>query len=355
MSLLAPDDSGRVFRGLSLWEAFVTVYFLGALLLVLLLPIRILRGLCCCLDELLFGSSAEAQKEWPRRRAFLRKVLPALLLIPMAIPYLGGVMYVHRLKMPNLATPLELLGREYEDVAFTTDDGLTLRGWFIPASSPAPRTLLICHGLGINRSHVLSYVAAADALGAHVFLFDFRGHGESDGHTVSIGYREKLDVRAAVRYLRQQRPAEAGTIIGLGLSMGSAALIRAAAELDEPLSGLILDSGFAGVAELTDNVLAIFPAPLRPLIAAPGLLLASLHAGCDLSAVRPVEQIGHVHAPVLFIHAREDRLIPVEHAARLFAAAIEPKSVWIAETGDHCSAWNARDDYILRLDQLPIR
>lgn len=352
MSLPAPDGSGRVFRGLSVWEAVVTLYFLGSLLLVLWVAYRGLRGLCRGGDELLFGSSAEAQKEWPRRRAFLRKVLPVLLCVPVFVPYLASVMYIHRLKLPNPATPRELIGREYEEVAFATDDGLTLRGWFMPARQATGRTLLICHGLGINRAHVLGYHALGDALRANLFVFDFRGHGDSDGHTVSLGCREKLDVLAAVRYLRHVRPEQSRAVVGLGISMGSAALTRAAAELDVPLEAVILDSGFAGVGELTDSVFEQLPGWLRPWVAVPGLALASLHAGCDLAGNRPVEQIAALRAPVLIIHARGDRLVPAAHAAQLFEQASLPKALWLTDTGDHCSAWDDRAEYQARVARL---
>ena len=50
----------------------------------------------------------------------------------------------------------------------------------------------------------------------------------ADGHTVSLGYHETLDVHAAIAYLRTERPEQAREIMGLGVSMGAAPLVRAA-------------------------------------------------------------------------------------------------------------------------------
>src|SRR5206468_2460369 len=147
---------------------------------------------------------------------------------------------VHRYKVANLTTPKDEFQRPYEDVAFQTADGLTIRGWFIPARrTSSSRTLLICHGIGANRSNFLSFTMVADDLQAHALIFDFRGHGDSDGHTVTFGHREQLDVLAAVDYLRTQRPEQCRELIGLGISLGSSGLIRAAVEVEPPFDALI--------------------------------------------------------------------------------------------------------------------
>jgi pimeloyl-ACP methyl ester carboxylesterase len=213
--------------------------------------------------------------------------------------------------------------------------------------------VVICHGLGANRSMFLNYVKVGNALKANVLMFDFRAHGDSDGHTTTMGYFEKLDVLAAVDYLRAQRAPEAREIIGLGISMGSAALVRAAAELDRPLDGIIVDSGFASVLELTDSILVTFPAPVRPLLTLPGVPLASLHAGCWLPDVRPVDCIGKIRAPILIVHSRHDPLIPCEHGVRLYEAASWPKALLLADTQGHGSVlFGAEQEYLRAATEL---
>ncbi len=169
-------------------------------------------------------------------------------------------------------------------------------------------------------------------------MFDFRGHGESDGHTISLGSREKLDVLAALAYLRRDRPDQAREVIGLGVSMGAAALIGAAAEVAEPFDAIILDSGFASAVELTDQVLHPVPDAVRPYLAGVGIPLASLDSGCWLADVRPETKIARLRGPVLIIHAEEDPLIPANHALRLYGQALQPKTLWLAPTRGHGSA-----------------
>ena len=71
---------------------------------------------------------------------------------------------------------------DVEEVSFATADGLTLRGWFLPArSSPRPVTVLVCSGNGGNRAYRASLGVALRARGFAVLLFDYRGYGGNPG------------------------------------------------------------------------------------------------------------------------------------------------------------------------------
>jgi fermentation-respiration switch protein FrsA (DUF1100 family) len=315
--------------------------------LILLSALALLRWLVRRAD-LWFFQNDPTKESTGRLRKFLLAALPPILLVPLVLPYVQATLFVYRFKVPNPYSTQELIQRDSEEVEFTTEDGLLIRGWFLPAKSARPsRTLIICHGLGANRSNFLPYVQVGDALEANVLIFDFRGHGDSDGHTVTIGYWEKLDVLAAVKYLREERPNQAREVFAIGISMGSAALIRAAAEVNPPLNGIIVDSGFPSARELTNHVLAQYPSAVRPFIAGPGVPLACLHAGCWLPDVRPIDDIARVRAPLLMIHDQGDGLMILENAQRLFNQAMEPKKMWVTRIGSHGSSFfGAREDYL---------
>jgi fermentation-respiration switch protein FrsA (DUF1100 family) len=335
-TLMAPIPTS-IWNRVNFWEVGVAVYFLIALQCVFLPLLLGLRGPMRKLSDRLFGVAQAAALPSSTKRP-LRHTLVEAALVPLLLPSLLAILNVHRFKIPNAATPRQLADRAYDDVSFTTSDGLTIRGWFVPAISPSPRTLLICHGLGVNRTNFFPFTILGDAIQANVLLFDFRGHGDSDGHTVSFGFHEKKDVLAAVGYLRRERPEQARELVGWGQSMGAAALLLGAADAEPPFDALIFDSSFAAAVDLADKLVQFLPAPLRPLLIAPGVPLASLHCGCDLAAIRPVDAIDRVRAPVLIIHAQIDPLIPSEHAQRLYERAVEPKTLWITETEGHGSA-----------------
>jgi dienelactone hydrolase len=344
---ILPATSGvlRSLRWFSPWEVAVGVYFLVAMSLILVSALALLRWLVRRADLWFFQN--DPIKESNGLRKFLLAALPPILLVPFVLPYVQAVLFVYRFKVPNPYSTQELIQRDSEDVEFTTEDGLPIRGWFLPAKSGSPRTLIICHGLGANRSNFLPFADVGDALEANVLIFDFRGHGDSGGHTVTMGYWEKLDVLAAVKYLREKRPTQAREVFAIGISMGSAALIRAAAEVNPPLDGIIVDSSFPSAEELTNKVLAHYPSAIRPFIAGPGVPLACLHAGCWLPDVRPIDDIARVRAPLLMIHDQGDELMLLENAQRLFNQALEPKKMWVTRIGSHGSSlFGAREDYL---------
>lgn len=324
------------------WELLFFVYFLTGVGIVVLSLRHGVRSLCARLAVRVTPGS--------RRHGILTEGLPLAILVALVAPYLMGVSYVHRVKIIPQSNPLAIFQRPYDDVEFRTTDNLTLRGWFVPATAPSPRTLVVCHGLGANRENFLSFLHVADRLGANALFFDFRGHGASDGHTVSMGLREKDDVLSAIDYLRTRRPEQTQELFGLGVSMGCGALILAAADVEPPLQGLILDSGMANVLELTDNILTIFPQAVRPWLTGLGVPIASWHAACSLEDLCPELHIARVRAPVLVIHSLSDRLIPPQHGQRLYDHAVEPKQIFLAPTHGHADVYGARhEEYLERV------
>src|SRR5262245_60276962 len=92
----------------------------------------------------------------------LRTVMSFLLCASALYAVLVSLVYIFQgqlLYLPNIggrglaATPAEV-GLEYEDVRFSTRDGVKLHGWFIPAAG-GERVLLHCHGNAGNISHRL--------------------------------------------------------------------------------------------------------------------------------------------------------------------------------------------------------
>ena len=66
-------------------------------------------------------------------------------------------------------------------MTFPTADGLSLDGWFVPSSqsTPATHTVLVFNGNAGNRAYRAPLAAALQREGLQVFLFDYRGYGDS--------------------------------------------------------------------------------------------------------------------------------------------------------------------------------
>ena len=134
------------------------------------------------------------------------------------------------------ATPADL-GLIYEDVRFTTDDGVTLSGWLIRAGRDTRAVVVLLHGFSWHRLPDLAGFVPWIQRRYHVLQFDFRGHGESDDAPITLGTLEQRDVAAAVRFLQGRG---LGPIALMGISMGGSVAVMAAPDL--PVAAVVADA-----------------------------------------------------------------------------------------------------------------
>src|SRR5258706_9252586 len=78
-------------------------------------------------------------------------------------------------------------GLKFEDVFFTTQDGVRLHGWFFPATKPVKGTVLHVHGNAGNITAHYEFVRWLPAAGYNVLAFDYRGYGQSGGQGTRSG------------------------------------------------------------------------------------------------------------------------------------------------------------------------
>jgi fermentation-respiration switch protein FrsA (DUF1100 family) len=170
--------------------------------------------------------------------------------------------------------------------------------------------------------------------GFGVLAFDFRNWGESDRTRVTFGYREVQDVLSAVDFL-QNRAGSRQHIGVVGLSMGAAAAIVAAAE-SSSIEVLVADSSYARLDQSVERVTRRFWRPFASLASRRARRLGERLIGAPLASVAPVEAIARISPrPVLIIHGMRDRLTDVGDAHALYRACGDPKSLWIIEQAGH--------------------
>lgn len=137
-------------------------------------------------------------------------------------------------------------GMSYSEIAFRSRDGISLKGWYVPAGDQngdaSLGTIVYCHGFHRDRVEMLPMAQFGHQLHYDGVLFDFRNHGRSGGKVTSLGYWERLDAEAAVNQAVMRQPAGRPAILW-GVSMGAAAALMAAAE-DPQVSAVISDSTF---------------------------------------------------------------------------------------------------------------
>jgi dienelactone hydrolase len=272
-----------------------------------------------------------SRKGGSRVRRYARRTLigvgflagAALIVFPLAEAHV--VTHTGRAYVPD-----PNLGTDFEDVSFTTGDGLRLEGWYVPSR---------------NGAAVISFPGrrgpqkAARLLARHgygVLLFDRRGEGKSEGDPNLLGWEGTRDIEAAVAYLEGRRDVDEGRIGGLGLSVGGEMMLQEAAETNGMRAIVSEGAGVRSVREavhvdgagkiaytwlfgLTTLGTAVFTSNLPP---------RSLN---DLS--------GEITEPVLFIHATPGQGGEAQ-TKEYYEAAKGPKELWAAP-GGHTGAIDA--------------
>lgn len=251
--------------------------------------------------------------------------------------YFGAVWLVVRVglrppRMPLFLTPAAL-DCPQEDVAFQTRDGLTLRGWWLPADAPKG-CVVIAHGYLMNRCELSIVGSKLRQAGWDVLMFDLRAHGESQGQRCGMGKHEAMDVEAAAQFARA-RSGERPVVL-LGSSMGGAASAMALAKRADLADALILDSVYSQLPDAAMGSLRVFVGHWAPRAFAPGIVLAWPMLGFKPWKVDLADHLPSVRCPVLVLHGGRDGLIPPDRARRNVEALPNPHGpVWFEDAG-HC-------------------
>ena len=221
------------------------------------------------------------------------------------------------------ATP-SVFGLQYEDVNFISEDGRMLHGWWIPHPQ-ARGTVLHCHGNAGNIGDRAWMAADLYRLKVNVFLFDYRGYGESRGLPTEQGtYR---DARAAYEVVRAKyRDEESPPVVLHGQSLGGAVAIQLA--LDKPVRGLIVESSFSSVVDMGEKLYPLLP----------------IKWFCRFR-YDSVSKVPGLNIPKLFAHSPQDDLIPYDLGEKLYRAAAEPKDFVVLQGSHNDAGWTLTPAY----------
>ncbi len=249
--------------------------------------------------------------------------------------YLLSLLQTHVPKRTDAATPAQLR-LTYEDVSWQSRDGVMIAGWYVP-NDDTDRAVILCHGMGADKSDMLDFALALHDGGYSVLALDFRGHGASGGFTISYGPKEKWDIISGVDYLKHKHPARSKHVFGVGWSMGAASLVFAAAE-DHRIEGIHLDAVFASAMDMARILPSGAPPVYRQVTPYVATAFACLESGVNLFGLDVTESIQKVTCPVMLVHGEEDRLIPIAQGRQVFESANQPK-FWRAIPGaGHCGS-----------------
>ena len=290
------------------------------------------------------------------RRGLLWSLLAAIVLVA-ALAFGLGALITERVTRPvrsvdEALTPATVGGTFEAFTLRSADDRVDLSAWLLGVPG-ADVGVVMVHGKDGSKSTTwgdgfVRLSVELQAAGFNVLMLDLRGHGASDDGRYAFGFMERFDVIAGVHHLVEEVGVRPGHVGLVGVSMGGASAIYAAA-LDPRVGAVWSDAAYADVWPLIEQewpAASGLPMMVLPLVR----FTHSVLHGFDLQDVRPVDEVAFLEPrPLMLVHGHADRLVPVGHANAL-AAAAPWAGVWLLEGVGHARAYD--DDpalYTLRV------
>lgn len=227
---------------------------------------------------------------------------------------------------------------KHEDIYFKSIDKTMLNGWYVKPKNGFP-TILFSHGNGGNICYFFDMLIPAAQKGYGIFIYDYRGYGNSKGFPYENGVYN--DLRAAVQYLNREKNTANNNIILWGLSVGGAVTSKIASESD--FKAVILQSTFSNVPDMgiyvvqkfTGNKSLGFIAKIVPCF----------------QKFDTYSRINKIHNPLLLIHSVDDDLIPYQLAVKNLNKNKNAEFVLVKDDG-HNSCENSLPVILNFIDSL---
>ena len=260
-------------------------------------------------------------------KKLIRRIALVVLLL-MALGYAGILWWAssHEAEMvyhPNREMLLlpDSLGLHAEAVRARAADGVQLVGRIYRSSLPdsVATWVLYFHGQAKNSSYRAPFHAMLNRLGASVLVAEYRGFGQSGGSPDEAGVERDADAWYA--YARSVLGVSPHHLIIYGHSLGTAVAIDLATRVQA--AGLVVEGGFTSAVDRGQE--------LYPLLPVSWVMKNRFDS---------LSKIPHVAMPKLFLHAVDDKMIPIGHGRRLFDAALPPK-VFVEVHGGHDDSYLA--------------
>lgn len=238
--------------------------------------------------------------------------------------------------------------------------------------------VVICHGFMCNKFDIGFLRTLFPTF--HVFLFDFRAHGEciDSNQYCTFGKNEALDVIAAVNFLKKRKDLRGLPRFVYGFSMGAVAAIQAQGQDPTLFDGMVLDCPFdhsdnvirKGLENMTVTLFGYtFSIPGREFLEKyayhpyiQSLLKSVLKTISHMDAtatntilhpVSTVDSIKKITVPIFLIHCKNDEKIILNAAFNLYNNAAGYKRLWITFGRRHFDSYFfSPEKYTYKINQF---
>lgn len=267
----------------------------------------------------------------PINRVRIRKLLVGVALL-VAIWWTCG--YIAALQLTAtapqaIADRKEWGGFPVENVNLTTADHVSISAWMIRGKTA--KTVILLSGIRGNRSDNLDRATCYLQKGYSVFLPDLRGTGKSGGDRISFGWHERLDLLAAVDWLKRNHH---DTIAVHGMSLGAAAIAYSFDSIRD-YDFVVMESCYDNIDHAFSHRMNDFPG--LSIVAWPIIAITEYRLGVSTTQLAPELYMSKYVGPVLYLAGNAEVQLPLTETQRIFSRFPgKEKSLYIFDGAPHC-------------------
>ncbi|MBO0587219.1 alpha/beta hydrolase [Sporosarcina sp. E16_8] len=243
----------------------------------------------------------------------------------------------------------------FEKLTLTSRDGLKLSGYYLPASKPTDKLVILTHGyLGNAKQMGLFGQHYHSDLDYNIFMPDARGHGKSEGNYYGFGWPDRLDLIDWTQLLVKKLGPDT-QVAYHGLSMGAATVLMASGEEELPreVKAIIADSPYESVYQLfAYQMNRMFYLPAFPLLDSTSVL-TKIRAGYSFREASALKEVKKTTVPILYIHGESDTFVPTELTKNLYQHTASDAELLIVPNANHGESIALDEDkYKMTVDQF---
>lgn len=261
---------------------------------------------------------------------------------------------VQETEMKQNLTAMTVVGKVWgrqdgiEQARILSEDGYRLIGVLMQTADDAAeagqrsddphRWVILLHGYTGSKEMMYGYAYWYWTHGYSVLAPDLRCQGESEGDYIGLGATDSEDLTGWIDLILERDPE--AEIVLHGLSMGASTALLYCGQEDVPdnIKAVISDCAFTDAYSMfQEKIGSWFHLPAFPVVDSAELMIR-LRAGYDLKETSPLKTVSSSRVPTLFIHGKEDQMIPVNMCRELYDAAACEKELMIVEGAGHAQA-----------------
>ena len=233
----------------------------------------------------------------------------------------------------------------HEIFEINSERGEKLKGFYYNFNKDSNKIAFIIHGYRSNHEDAGGmYFEFYRDHGINVFCPDHTASGESEGEYIGFDVFETKDCLAWIDFLKEKFGNNIEIILH-GFSMGGATVLKMSSYCPENVKFIIADSAYKNAKASLDHQVGIMYEPMR--------FVNRIIAGYDIKYSDVVESLSKSNKPILFVHGRDDKLVPFVNGQELYSLYQGEKDYFFPEKTRHIeSMYTSHDEYCEKIEKF---